>query len=255
MFAAAAAFALAGCNGDGTGPGVIDFDWRGVVDQGDLVEIKGTNGDINVSFTTGNEVVVTVQKEGNGDDPATVDVVVVPHAGGVAICAVYPDVPGQPANVCAPGDQARLNNRDNDVEVTFTVALPAGVDFDGLTVNGSVSGTNLQSDVSALVVNGGVTITTTEFATAIVVNGNIVVTQGEGNLDRDLEFITVNGNVTVQVPASTNAVVELTAANGNANSDFSLTRINAGSMQGTLGGGGFDLTLVTVNGNVTLESG
>jgi hypothetical protein len=61
--------------------------------------------------------------------------------------------------------------------------------------------------------------------------------------------------VIVEVPANTNAVVELTAANGNASSDFSLTRINAGSMEGTLGSGGFDLALVTVNGNVTLSRG
>jgi DUF4097 and DUF4098 domain-containing protein YvlB len=252
--AVVAVFALVGC-GESTGPVVIDFDWGGVVAQGDVVEIKGTNGAINASFTTGNQVVVTAQKQGDQSDPATVDIEVVTHAGGVTICAVYPDVPGQPANVCAPGDDARLNNQNNDVEVTFTVAIPAGVDFDGLTINGSVTGTNLQSNASALVVNGGVTITTTELATAIVVNGNIVVTQGEGNLDRDLEFVTVNGNVTVQVPANTNAVVELSAANGNASSDFSLTRINAGSMQGALGSGGFDLTLVTVNGNVTLLRG
>jgi len=252
--AAAAVFALVGC-GESTGPNVIDFDWSGVVDQGDVVEIKGTNGAINASFTTGNQVVVTAQREGDQSDPASVDIEVVTHAGGVTICAVYPDVPGQPVNVCAPGDQARLNNQNNDVEVTFTVAVPAGVDFDGLTVNGSVTGTQLQSDASALVVNGGVTITTTELAEAVVVNGNIAVTMGDGDLDRDLEFVTVNGNVTVEVPANTNAVVELTAVNGNASSDFSLTRINAGSMQGTLGSGGFDLALVTVNGNVRLSRG
>ena len=252
--AVVAGFAFLGC-GESTGPIVIDFDWTGVVDPGDLIEIKGTNGSINAALATGNEVVVTAQKEGDQSDPATVDIVVVPHAGGVTICAVYPDVPGQPANVCAPGDQARLNNQNNDVEVTFTVAVPADVNFDGLTVNGSVTGTNLESDASALVVNGGVTITTTELAEAIVVNGNIVVTMGEGNLDRNLEFVTVNGNVSVEVPANTNAVVELTATNGNASSDFSLTRINAGSMQGTLGSGGFDLTLVTVNGNVMLLRG
>jgi DUF4097 and DUF4098 domain-containing protein YvlB len=248
------AFWLINCDGT-TGPGAIDFDWSGVVAPGDVIEIKGYNGDINASLATGNEVVVTARKEGGQSDPATVDIEVVTHAGGVTICAVYPDVPGQPANVCAPGDQSRLNNQNNDVEVTFTVAVPADVNFDGLTVNGSVTGTNLESDASALVVNGGVTITTTELAEAIVVNGNIVVTMGEGNLDRDLEFVTVNGNVSVEVPANTNAVVALTAANGNASSDFSLTRINAGSMQGTLGSGGFDLTLVTVNGNVTLLQG
>ena len=257
MFAAAVAavFVFVGCNGEINAPIVIDFDWSGVVDPGDVIEIKGTNGSINASLATGNEVVVTAEKEGDQSDPATVDIEVVTHAGGVTICAVYPDVPGQPPNVCAPGNQARLNSRDNDVEVTFTVAVPADVNFDALTVNGVVTGTNLQSDAAAIVVNGGVTITTTELAEAVVVNGNVVVSMGEGNLDRDLEFVTVNGNVSVEAPANTNAVAELTATNGNANSDFALTRINPGRMEGTLGSGGFDLTLVTVNGNVQLLRG
>jgi hypothetical protein len=148
--------------GESTGPIVIDFDWSGVVDQGDVIEIKGINGDINASITTGNEVVVTVQKEGDRSDPATVDIEVVIHTGGVTICAVYPDVPGQPPNECAPADQSPLNNQDNDLEVTFTVAVPAGVEFVGETIDGSVTGTNLQSDAFAFAVNGDGVVSTTD---------------------------------------------------------------------------------------------
>ncbi len=154
-------FAFVG-RGESTGPIVIDFDWSGVVDQGDVIEIKGINGDINASITTGNEVVVTVQKEGDRSDPATVDIEVVIHTGGVTICAVYPDVPGQPPNECAPADQSPLNNQDNDLEVTFTVAVPAGVEFVGETIDGSVTGTNLQSDAFAFAVNGDGVVSTTD---------------------------------------------------------------------------------------------
>ena len=46
----------------------------------------------------------------------------------MTICAAYPDVPGQPANGCLPGDEGSTHVEDNDVRVDFTVSVPAGVD-------------------------------------------------------------------------------------------------------------------------------
>ncbi len=54
------------------------------------------------------------------------EIEVVTHAGGVTICAVYPEVPGELPNVCVPGSNSRMNTRDNDVEVTSWVVVPAG---------------------------------------------------------------------------------------------------------------------------------
>jgi DUF4097 and DUF4098 domain-containing protein YvlB len=246
--------AVAGCD-DSTGPIVLDFEWRGTIAQADAIEIKGFNGDIVATASSENTVTVTATKEGQQDDPEDVRIELIEHAGGVTICAIYPDVPGQPTNSCGAGDQGHLASQDNDVEVTFTVAVPAGVDFVGKTVNGSVSGTSLTSDAFATTVNGDVTVATTQLGTALTVNGSITVTIGLTDWNRDLEFTTVNGDVTVEVPAGTNAEVRLATTNGTISTEFSLTQVTATDVRGTIGNGGRLLRLTTVNGNVALERG
>ena len=252
----AAGAALLAC-GDSTGPGgsIIEDDWSGQMDAGDVLEIRGVNGGISASAAAGSEAVVSFTLQGQDDDPATVTVQVVEHAGGVTICAVYPDVPGQPTNVCAPGSEYRMSVQDNDVQVTFTVTVPAGVTFVGKTVNGGVSGDDLESNAIVSTVNGLLNVSTTQMADATTVNGSITVVIGMANWDRDLPFTAVNGNVTVVVPAATNAEARLVTVNGDVTSDFPLTEFAPGDWRGTLGSGGRTLALTTVNGNVTLNSG
>lgn len=246
--------AVAGCS-ESTAPDNPDFDWSGTIAQGDVIEIKGINGSIIVSAASGNTVSVSAVKDAQDSDPTEVDIEVVTHAEGVTICAVYPDVAGQPPNECAPGNQGHMSTQDNDVEVTFWVSVPAGVDLVATTINGSVSGTSLESNAFATTVNGDVSLTTTQLATASTVNGTITVTIGLADWDRNLNFLTVNGNIRVEVPSATNAEVRLVATNGSISSDFTLTQFGPSDFRGTLGSGGWNLLLTTVNGNVALESG
>lgn len=247
-----AAWVLAACS-DPMGPGGRHFHWSEVVAPGDEIEIKGVNGSITATTATGNEVVVSATIRGNDSDPAEVTVEVITHANGVTICAVYPDVPGRLPNVCAPGDGGRMNTGDNDVEVSFTVAVPAGVTFVGRTVNGSVTTTDLESDAFAWTVNGDVTLTTLRVATGFTVNGSVHATIGQTTWARDLDFTSVNGNVTAHVPGGANADVTLSTVNGNITCDFAMSDTGPGWRQGTIGMGGWDLRLTTVNGNVTLR--
>ena len=228
---------LLGC-GDSTGPGtvVIGDEWRGQVASGDRIEIKGVIGSIGATAASGDEVVVSWTKLGVENDPAEVQIEVVEHADGVTICAVYPDVPGKAANECLPGDQGNMSVQNNDVEVTFTVRVPAGVDFVGRTVTGSVD------------------ITTTGLAEASTLIGSITASIGLAEWDRDLGFTTLTGNVTVEVSANTNAEVRLSSFSGSITSDFPLS-VSTGNMQGTIGSGGRMLTLSTFTGNVALRRG
>ena len=106
LMTATAAALLVGCDGDDpTSPEPTNeqFDWSGIVAQGDRIEIKNIAGNVRASFTSGNEVVVHAIKNGRESDPASVTIEVVQHAEGVTICAVYPDVPGMKRNECLPG--------------------------------------------------------------------------------------------------------------------------------------------------------
>lgn len=254
------AAALVGCGDDddgptGPGPGDADFEWSGQIAQGQAIEIKGISGSISASLASGNQVEVFAAREGDQSDPATVTIEVLEHAGGVTICAVYPDVAGQPPNECAPGLAGNMSNQDNDVEVTFAVAVPPGVAFIGRTVAGNVTGTGLQSDAFAHMVSGNADISTTTIAEASTVSGSIDVTMGEGDPPRNLAFSTVSGNVTLRIPASTNAEVRATFVTGSVSSDFPLQETFPGVWEGTLGSGGNQLSLSTVTGSVTLRSG
>jgi len=256
VYLLAGALALAGCGdnvfptdgGDGT------FDWTGPLSAGQTLEIKGISGSIAAGPVGGGDAEVHALKRGGRDDPASVDVVVVRHPGGVTVCALYPDVPGQPPNTCEPGAGGHLGVRDNDVQVEFTVRVPAGVDFRAGTVSGSIAATGMQGDVSATTVSGSVTLSTTGMAEATTVSGSIDAILGEPHPDHALDFTAVSGSVVVQVPSNTDAFAVLSTVSGIVSTEFPLDG-TAHNRSGDIGAGGPRLSLTTVSGSVHLRKG
>lgn len=232
-----------------------DFEWRGSVDQGDQVEIKGINGDIRASAASGGQVVVTAVKKGKRSDPDEVRIEVVEHAGGVTICAVYPDTDGK-KNECAPGDGGRLSSQDNDVNVSFTVSVPGGVNFVGKTVNGGIHAADIQGEVRANTVNGDLEVSARGPVRANTVNGSIAASMSRADWSGDLDFETVNGSITVRLPADVSAEVAASTVNGSLETDFPLQvtgKFGPKKIRGTIGSGGRGLNLETVNGSIHLE--
>jgi hypothetical protein len=196
-----------------------------------------------------------VKKPGRKNNASDVRIETVAHAGGVTVCAIYPEPPGEPANECRPGGRGRNNSRDNDTSIDFTVQVPAGVGLNAQTVNGSVDGQGLQSDVVGQTVNGSVNLSTTGSARATTVNGSINAAMGRAVWPSGAKFTTVNGGVTLQLPAAVNANVRLSTVSGNIRSDFPLTidsEPGPKHADGVLGGGGQRLDITTVNGGITL---
>lgn len=233
-----------------------DFAWEGRVAPGQTIEIKGVNGDVDAGPASGDRVEVTAAKRGRRSDPASVQVQVVEHAGGVTLCALYPTPPGKPANECQPGEGGRMSVNDNDVSVRFTVRVPAGVRFVGRTVNGDVTAEGLTGDVQATTVNGGVRLSTAGQAEAETVNGSITASVGQASGADPLTFKTVNGSIAVELPAGANADLRAATVNGDIQSDFPLhgpTRISRRSLSGTIGAGGRRLALDTVNGSIRIR--
>lgn len=234
-----------------------DWEWQGQVDGGDAIEIRGINGYIKATGTSGSQVSVTAVKKGRDDDPSTVRIEVVEHADGVTICAVYPDVDGK-KNECKADGKGRLSNKNNDVSVNFTVQVPSGVRLIGTTVNGEIEAGNLDADVVATTVNGGIMVSTSGLANATTVNGSIQASMGRADWTGTLNFNTVNGSITVNLPEGVNTEVSAATVNGDMGSDFPLTikgRFSMKNMHGTIGSGGRELDLNTVNGSIHLKSG
>jgi len=232
-----------------------DFQWHNRLATGQTIEIKGINGDVRATASSSGEVEVTATRTARRGNPADVRIEVVPHSGGVTICAVYPTVPGRQPNRCEPGGEGRSNTRDNDTVVHFDVRVPYGVGFVGRTVNGEINGESLQGDVAAYTVNGSVRLTTTGLAVASTVNGSVNVTMGRADWPNGASFKTVNGGITLTLPSIFDAELRADVLNGSITSDFPVAvtgQVSPRRLRGRIGNGGHELDLSTVNGSIKL---
>ena len=213
------------------------------------------NGDVIAELADGSEIEVRAEKTARRSDPDDVRIEVIEHSEGVTLCAVYPSSRGQ-ENSCAPGSGGRNNVRNNDVQVTFYIKVPAGVEFRGRTVNGDVEVRDLSSDVSARTVNGDIEIATTGFAEANTVNGSIEAAMGSFDVERGLSFTTVNGSISLDLPDDIDADIDAKWVNGSLQADLPLKlvgRLSKHAARGALGEGGPELSLKTVNGSIRLH--
>ena len=247
------------------------FEWEGRVGAGGFVEIHGINGSIRARTGSGDRVRVEAVKKSERGREHEVEIVVNEVSNGVVVCAKYPGQHG----ACAPGEGLRGDIRDNDVQVTFDVVLPEGVRFAGHTVNGHVRTEPLGADVTARTVNGSIhTASRRGDVDAATVNGSIEAeaaglvraTTANGSIDArlgraawsgDLAFKTVNGSITLGLPASLDATVAARAQTGSIHSDFPLhiqrTGFVGAEAEGTIGSGGRHLDLDVLNGSIRLQ--
>ncbi len=249
--------ALAPTQVQGTAPALAspqDFSWSGSVGTGQSVSVRGINGSITV-HPGGTEVVVEATKSADRNDPDEVTVEVVRDGEGIVVCALYPSA-GRRENSCGRGRSYRMNTESNDVQVDFIIRIPSGITLEARTVNGGVHANGLDADVSALTVNGDVTVTTEGMVSATTVNGSITAVMGVSPSD-DVSLRTVNGSILTTLPGDSGVTIDASTVYGEIESDFSLQfrgRWGPRSATGTLGGGGPQVELYTVNGNVELRA-
>ena len=248
------------------------FRWSGRVASGKTIEVKGVKGTIRALPASGGEVEVVATRRGGGRSaPETVRIEVVPHEGGVTVCAVYPrgrrewsDDRGRMEerggeggyNRCDPGEWRNLNVQDNDVSVDFTVRVPAGVRLSARNVSGDVDAEGMRGYVDARSVSGDVRFSTSGYGEGSTVSGEIVAVLGSAGWSGDLDFRTVSGDITLELPARTSTQVRVETMSGDIQSDFPLDverRTMRRRARGTIGEGGRELYLTTLSGDVRLR--
>lgn len=230
------------------------FNWSGFVAAGKTVSVHGINGTIHAERATGGSVEVVAHRSGNRSDPNEVQIQVVPTDAGVKICAVYPNS----GNDCDGSSRNRESGRNNnDVQVHFTVKIPAQVNFNGNNVNGDVEIADILGEAKAHTVNGNVTVSASEGVEAHTVNGNIVATVS-GSARKPMGFNTVNGSIDLTLPGGSSAQVKASTVNGSMNTDFPITvkgEFGSKSLAGAIGSGGPEIKMNTVNGGIRLHRG
>lgn len=232
-------------------PKTETWNWSGSLGEGRTLAIHGVNGEIHATPSAGDRVEVVAEKSGRKSDPASVKIEVTQDSDGITICAVYP---GQ-GSPCGRGKGTSWL-KNNDVQVDFTVKVPAGVTFDAHTVNGGVTVRSLAGPVRAHTVNGTCDIETSGAGEASTVNGNVHATLGQvGPKDR-LDFSSVNGSITLNVPAALDADLEGSTVNGSISTDFPVMvsgKWGPKNMHATIGRGGAKLSASTVNGSIRVR--
>jgi hypothetical protein len=229
-----------------------DFSWSWRLKPGQLLKIQGINGDIHAGLSRDGEAHVRAHKHARRSDPASVRIEVNTSDEGVVVCALYPSRHGE--NTC-DFEGSHQHNDNNDVVVDFEVEVPRGVRFTPRTVNGGIEAEDLDGPVDAGTVNGSVVVGTRSWASAGTVNGSVRASLGERHWTEPLKFGTVNGSITVELPAGAGCELEATTLNGEVETDFPITvsgRMGHRRLHGTLGDGGGRLEAETVNGSIHL---
>ena len=218
--------------------------------RGHIVEIRGINGDIHAFPSTSGEVEVVARVVVEGGEAAPVKVQLVPGENGLTVCATKP---GQ--TECHAADKAAQEGPG--ARVDFIVRVPEGVGLTGRTVNGAVQAESLRSDVEAYTVNGQVRVSTTGSVQARTVNGSITASLQNPFWRKAPKFSTVNGAITLTLPAASNTFVRAETRNGKVLTDFASLRgkISDQRVEGKIGAGSSTtpLTLHTINGTIQIK--
>ena len=247
--------------------------WDGRVDAGHWMNVFNVNGSVDFAPSADNMVHLVAEKRSNGREMDDIHYEVVQVEGNVTICAIWNN-----SSRCEDGGvQSFHRNGDNEnhSNVRFTVQVPRSVRVGAHSVNGAVSARDVGSEVKATTVNGGVRVrnatgpvwattvnggvdvnTSTGPVTAETVNGNVDARMASLQGEDDMTFKTVNGSVSIYVPARFDAKFRFDTVHGGIDSDFPMTlsgRWGPRHASGTIGSGGRDIRASSVNGSIELR--
>jgi len=231
------------------------FTWSATLPGGSWIRVKNLNGSVDVVPASGNKVEVVAEKRWDRGDPRDVRFEILKDGENVTICALWDN--DREESSCDADSYRHEGNNRGDVEVYFTVRLPAGVKVAATTVNGTIDITGARAEVRANGVNGGVRVSTSNGpVSAKSVNGSVEVEMATLTGTEEMSFSSVNGNVILRVPGTFDADLIMSTVNGSLRSDFPITlegRIDPRKLRGTIGKGGRNLKVSTVNGNLEIR--
>jgi len=235
-----------------------EFNWRGKVVSGGLVEIVAISGDIRIEIVEGGEVEVVALKEGNEKEFDRVRIQAKESAGGIKVCSAYlameeqgkyecPELQG-PNSVLFDGNrQLRLGYRNGetrtfqlaDVRTQLKVRIPREARLAARTHTGNVEAEWL-----------------TKVAPAQTASSDPRANRVAYKLSSPIELSSHIGDVRLTLSQTIDARVRLVTANGAIATDFPVT-IQAGfrgkGLEGNLGQGGPRIALSTHLGDVELR--
>ncbi len=223
---------------------------------GSTLEIENINGNVEVTQGSGRTAEVVVTKTVKRGDGNLVKAIMEERGGVVRVCTIY--LNHDPNRTRCDGSNSSDSRRGDrfEVKMDYVVRLPAGVRLNVETVNGNVNVGSIDATANIETVNGNIDVESASASSFETVNGNIRGSFSSASWDGTLQMETVNGNIELSFPSNLAATIRGETVNGSINSDFAVTisgKWGPKSFRGTVGGGGRELDIGTVNGDITLR--
>ena len=239
------------------GPRIAGGTWtyRAKVAPKHWIWIRNTRGSVTVEPAKGDFVEISAAKSFRSSDTSGVRLMAEPYEGGVAVCALWPGGDSR----CGPqeGDYEMHGTHRNDVVVDFTVRLPANVRLGASTMVGDVRVTGARAPLLLHTVSGEVDAATAQGPVqASSMNGGVRVRIDAFGDTGAVSLKTINGSVTAELPSRLDAQVSAKTINGSIATDYGLAvngKFMSHDIEGTLGRGGREVHLETVNGSIHLH--
>lgn len=218
------------------------------------VSIENINGGVRIAVWDQNVVKVDAVKKANQKeklDEAKIDVSTT--ADSVRIKTEYPD------RNQTSGEGKHSYNNPATIEYSLTIPRKARIDSADL-VNGSLEIEGAEGDVKAACVNGQVRARgLTGEVKLSTVNGGVEATIVRLDEAKSTTLNSVNGSITLIIPADSNAQVRASTVHGAITNDFGL-QVNDGQyvghdLSGQIGTGGPRIRLNNVNGSISIKRG
>ena len=232
-----------------------EFNWRGKIASGGLVEIVAISGDIRIEIVEAGEVEVVALKKGNEKEFDRVRIQVKESAGGIKVCSAYPAMEEQGKYECpelqGPNSilfddnrQLRLGFRNGDtrtfqladVRTQLRVRIPREARLVARTHTGNVEAEWL-----------------TKVAPAQTASSELSASRV---LSSPIDLSSHIGDVSLTLSQTIGARVRMVTANGAIATDFPVTvpgGFRGKGLEGNLGQGGPKIALSTHLGDVELR--
>ena len=216
---------------------------------GGVLSLANVNGDVEIRTWDRAEIRIEGEKSARTDEELKlIQLTIEPSPERVAIEVKLPKRPGS----WFGGSEIRA-------AVHFTITVPADARLDEIkTVNGGVAIDGVRGSIRASSVNGHVKAAgLMGDARLVTTNGGIDARAVSLPTGSKLELRSVNGGVTLELPKAIAATLNASSVNGGVDCDFPITisgRAKSRNLRGTIGGGGADLKVTTVNGGIRIRA-
>lgn len=226
---------------------------------GQRLSVSNIDGNVTVTQGRGDRAEIVAHKivrKGNGD---LVKAVLEQTSGGYRICTVYLD-DARDERGCSDGNHGGNHGwrEPLDVDMQFDIRLPAGVLLTVNSVDGNIEATGIDTPATLRSVDGDIMYEGVAPEALNSVDGTITARITDGDWKHSVSMRTVDGDIEVTLPASSNARINGHTIDGKIDSDFPVTitgKWGPQSFHGDIGNGrGEALQLSSVDGSIRLHS-